>query len=544
MGLPSTQAANACLYVTYGLFLIMGLTVAWKKGRNNKEFLASNRSQPPIPLALNFIAAALGCGILLTYPEIGIIAGVQGVLVYALSSALPLLLFAFIGPLVRKTCPDGFVLTEWVFQRFGYIPGLYLGILTALTMFLYMASELTSIQYVVELLTGMNGLPVVLVECVVTTIYTTWGGFHTSFFTDNIQSLMMTLLLIIVSIAMGTNIDIDRSQITASGLLGSSKLGWQLLYILPVAIASNDCFMSGFWIRTFASRNDKELLLACGIATFVIFVYLVLIGFTGIVADWSHLYPSNPPQDASLAFFLIAETLPAWVICFVLIFCVCLSVAVFDSLQSAMVSSVSNDIFRNKLPIIYVRGLVVIVMVPAIVVALKSPNVLNIFLISDLISAAAMPSILLGLVPQLYFLNGFDIIVSGLGGVLTTFIFGCIYYGNAKDGGGLLIMTNGLYGDDWSAFGAFVAAPVGAILFLVGSVLGRICAYYVYSKIYKVELSVFTKRDVPAATAVGESAVGTERPIYGELDYDEDGTSSVIINDREYDRKSVFQTKV
>ncbi|KAK9432997.1 hypothetical protein V1505DRAFT_210394 [Lipomyces doorenjongii] len=446
----------------------------------------------------------MGCGILLTYPEIGIVAGVQGVLVYALSSSLPIMLFAFVGPLVRKNCPEGFVLTHWVFERFGYWAGLYLGILTILTMFLYMASELTSIQALVELLTGKNGLPVVIVECVVTTIYTTWGGFHTSFFTDNVQGIMMTLLLVVVSIAMGTNIEIDRSQIAASGLTGSTRLGWQLFYILPVAIASNDCFLSGFWLRTFASRNDKELKIACAIATFVLFVYLTLCGFTGIIADWSHLYPGNPPQDAYLAFFLIVETLPAWVVCFVLVFGVALSTAVFDSLQSAMVSSVSNDIFRNKLPNKYVRGMVIVVMIPAIFVALKSPNVLQIFLISDLISAAAMPSILLGLSPHLFFLSGFDIIVSGCGGVMSVFIFGCVYYGSASGGGSMLLLMNGLYGDDWSAFGAFVAAPFGALLFLVASVLFRAIVCFIYAKATGTEFMVFKR---PLQSSVDRNSV-------------------------------------
>ncbi|KAK9370202.1 hypothetical protein V1509DRAFT_651588 [Lipomyces kononenkoae] len=470
---------------------------------------------------------------LLTYPEIGIVAGVQGVLVYSLSSALPIMLFAFVGPMVRKNCPEGFVLTHWVFERFGYWAGLYLGILTILTMFLYMASELTSIQTLVQLLTGENGLAVVIVECVVTTIYTTWGGFRTSFFTDNIQGIMMTLLLVIVSIAMGTNIQIDKSQIAASGLTGSTKLGWQLLYILPVAIASNDCFLSGFWLRTFASRNDKELMIACGIATVILFIYLTLCGFTGIIADWSNVYPGNPPQDPSVAFFLIVETLPAWVICFVLIFGVALSTAVFDSLQSAMVSSVSNDIFRNKLPVKYIRGLVVVVMIPAIFVALKSPNVLQIYLISDLISAAAMPSILLGLSPHLFFMNGFDIIVSGCGGVMTVFIFGCIYYGSASGGGSMLLLLNGLYGDDWSAFGAFVAAPVGALLFLVGSVLLRAVVYYAYAKATNTEFTMFKKPLKPSVELNSVDRITTVDP-YECADEESLRKNGILVKDPSY----------
>ena len=39
-------------------------------------------------------------------------------------------------------------------------------------MFLYMIAELSSLQQVVGTLTGLNGLPVVIVEVLVTSLYT------------------------------------------------------------------------------------------------------------------------------------------------------------------------------------------------------------------------------------------------------------------------------------------------------------------------------------------------------------------------------------
>lgn len=72
--------------------------------------------------------------ILATYPQIGAIAGVQGILVYGLSSALPIMIFAFFGPYIRRQCPEGFVLTEWAFQRYGVITGLYLSFFTLVLM--------------------------------------------------------------------------------------------------------------------------------------------------------------------------------------------------------------------------------------------------------------------------------------------------------------------------------------------------------------------------------------------------------------------------
>ena len=51
-----------------------------------------------VVLIVHLINAALGSGILFTYPQIATIAGVQGLVVYALASALPLLVFAYLGP--------------------------------------------------------------------------------------------------------------------------------------------------------------------------------------------------------------------------------------------------------------------------------------------------------------------------------------------------------------------------------------------------------------------------------------------------------------
>ena len=83
-------------------------------------------------LTLGYILAAadLGSGILFSYPEIATIAGVQGLIVYTLSSSLPLLVFGFLGPIIRSKCPEGFVLTTWTKQRYGIVTALYFSLLT------------------------------------------------------------------------------------------------------------------------------------------------------------------------------------------------------------------------------------------------------------------------------------------------------------------------------------------------------------------------------------------------------------------------------
>lgn len=427
----------------------------------------------------------MGVGILTTYTQIANISGLHGLLVYTLCGSIPILGFAVFGPIIRKRCPDGFILTEWVRHRFGVVTALYLSFFTCLTMFLFMVGELSAIRGAIETLTGLNALGAVIVECVVTTIYTFFGGFRVSFITDNFQGACVLILIIICACGMGTYIEIDPSKVGPSGLLKANKLGWQLVYILFVAIVTNDCFMSGFWLRTFASKTDKDLWIGCSIAAFVTFVICTLVGTPGFLAVWSGDITVGD-ENGYNAFFILLAKMPRWLVAFVLIFCIMLSTCTFDSLQSAMVSTISNDVFRNKLHTNWTRGLVVLICVPIVVLAVKvADDILQIYLIADLVSAAIIPAVFLGLSnTYFWYLRGIDVMCGGLGALLGVFIFGTVYYHSAREGGKLLLIWNGIYSpEDWGAFGAFVIAPFGGLVITMAVAGVRILGLYLYSKI-------------------------------------------------------------
>ncbi|SMR46299.1 unnamed protein product [Zymoseptoria tritici ST99CH_3D1] len=512
MGQPSQPASNALLYCTYAAFLIFGLYIAWRlRGQTAGQFLSANRTQKGVPLALNFIASALGSGILFTYPNIAALAGVHGLLVYALSSGLPLFIFAVLAPIIRRKCPEGFVLTEWTRQRYGSVTSLYLSFFTLATMWLYMVAELSALQQVVNLLTGLNGLPAVIVQCAVTTIYTAAGGFRVSFVTDNIQGAMVLLFIIIGTISIATTVDIDRSSIPASGYLNANLLGWQLLYILPVAILTNDFFLSQFWMRAFAAKTDKDLWIGVSIAAVAVTCMTTLIGVSGLVAGWSGVL-GTPPVPSGIELFTLLNTLPAWVVGVILVMVVTLSTSAFDSFQSAIISTGSNDLFRNKLNTWIVRAIVVIIIVPTMIVALKSPSVLQIYLISDLLSASIIPCLVIGLSSKAYCWRGFEVVIGGLGGILSVFFFGLVYYdGDAHKAGELLILSGGLYGDDWSAFGAFVAAPVGGLLFAISAFLLRIGVLWLKAKASGTRFTALDRPTAPDAAFEPEERSSIDR---------------------------------
>lgn len=172
---------------------------------------------------------------------------------------------------------------------------------------------------------------------------------------------------------------------------------------------------------------------------------------------------------------------------------VSLSTAAFDSFQSAMVSTASNDLFRNKLNIWWVRAAVVLIIFPVVVLALKAPSILQIYLISDLVSASTIPVLVIGLSDRFYWWRGFEVVVGGLGGILTVFIFGTIYFGSALEGAKLILLEQGLYGNDWSAFGAFVAAPFGGLLWGFGALSARLAYQFVSAKIKGVRFEALDR---------------------------------------------------
>lgn len=365
-----------------------------------------------------------------------------------------------------------------------HLPFAYLSLIvySLITIFLYMVAELSALQQIITSLTNLNGLPAVIVQCAVTTIYTSLGGFKVSFITDNIQGAMVVGLIIVGVITVGVQVDVQRPLVESSGYLEASLLGWQLMYILPVAILTNDFFISGFWMRTFAAKTDRDLRIGVGIATVAVAIILTLVGVSGLLAGWSGVL-GDPPEQSSIALFLLLGQMPAWVVGIVLVMVVTLSTAAFDSFQSAMVSTGSNDLFRNKLNFWWIRLAVVLLIFPVVVVALKSPSVLRIYLISDLISASSIPCLVIGLNDKMYMWRGFEVVVGGLGGIFSIFLFGLVYYnGDVGLAGDLILLESGLYADDWSAFGAFVAAPVGGLLWAVAAFVGRIGALWMWSK--------------------------------------------------------------
>ncbi|CAG8453112.1 8273_t:CDS:2 [Cetraspora pellucida] len=445
----SIVLANFLIYVVMVFFMFIGLYAGYKETKTKTDFLSSIGTQTALSLAANWFASNLGSSVLYAYPEVGVRAGILGNFWYAFGSTVPLMVFAWLGPKLRKKCPDGFLLTSFVSERYGRMNQIYVSLMSMAYMFCYMVSELSAIDGILSLLTGydFSHVPIILIT-ITTTLYT-------------VQGWAIAILLIISAIGFGVTVKLDPAVVNSSPLLQSNKLA-------------------------FSSKNDHELVHSAIYGSLLLFPTLFLIGFTGIIAAWAGTWPGsdpNNPAEPYMSFFSLYTLLPDWVKGFVVILSVSLSCSAYDTLQSAMVSTMSNDLFDNKLPLTIIRCLTVLFNIPAVILGIKNLDVLVVFLVGDLIASAVMPPILLGLIDSLYFLNGFDSLVGGLGGFFSIFIFGSAYFNSAYEGAQLFILTNGLYADDYSVLGAFIVAPLGSIVFTFLAFGIRLFGIFILTKI-------------------------------------------------------------
>jgi Na+/proline symporter len=170
--------------------------------RSVEDLITARDSIGPRQLTATLVASVMGVWILFAAPEAGAGFGVAAVIGYAVGQAIPMALYARIGPRIRELLPMGHSLPEYVRVRYG--SGAYLLILgvSAMYMFIFVAAELTGIAGAFAAVAGIAPLQTVLIVGGAVLIYTAYGGLRASILTDSIQALLILPLLALVTLAV------------------------------------------------------------------------------------------------------------------------------------------------------------------------------------------------------------------------------------------------------------------------------------------------------------------------------------------------------
>ena len=414
--------------VTTAVFSLIGIVNASRHRINLEDYMVSRNRFGGWMAFATVVASSMGAWILFSPPEVGATSGVAGIAGYCIGQAVPSIGFVWIGPRIRQLMPQGHSLNEYVLHRFGNAMYALTLLIIAFYMLVYLVAELTAIAKAVNILADVPLGWTALVVITATFIYTTYGGLGATIFTDAIQFVIITpLLLIVLAIAVGNlggiTAALEPVRLNAPELLSFSngpaiKFGLTLV----IAIISAEMFNQGNWQRIYACRTDNTVRRSFLASGLVILPMLCISGLLGILA-------MHFGFNSDIAFFSLLQELaiPIWAIALVLILALALVMSSLDSLLNGLISVLILDL-RRLLPRSNENGLLrlsriltVAISIPVILVAAQGYNVLYLFLLADLVCAGALFPVLYGLYNRR--INGMTALVSSVAGIGVGAIF-------------------------------------------------------------------------------------------------------------------------
>ena len=418
------------IFGSLAFFAWLGSRESGSKLLDTDEYLSARGSQNWLMIGLSLFASGMGIWLLFGPSEVGYYGGFYDVFGYAISSATPFLLLAYLGPIIRDLTPKGITLADFVRQKMGRPMQIYVGIISILYMFTFMFAEYIAIGRAVNFLSGIDFLVPIVYVAIVTTFYTVIGGLPVSIKTDRIQSffiiwLVVCVVFFIINEGFGNTLDDAKAYNPEDDWSIGSISDYSTFeagLALVLAITAAEMFSQGNWQRTWASENNEALRKGAFLASGLCFIAVLLFGFLGTVAAGRGSL-SNP----SIAFFELIKDYNEIVLAMFLVLGIALVCSSIDTLQNAIVAVVSRDLTDSNMDISQARYAVILVAPIAIFLAWyyadDALSVFRIFLVADLFAAATVLPVFLSLSDRITANGG---LVGAIFGLISVVIYGTI----------------------------------------------------------------------------------------------------------------------
>ncbi|KDO33162.1 hypothetical protein SPRG_01974 [Saprolegnia parasitica CBS 223.65] len=435
-------------YAVYVTYLVPVKSVA--------TYISAKKTQTPWVLGWCMFSSGMGSWALFSFPDTAAAVGTWGLIGYWLSIVLGYGVLAIAGPAISDMLGDGITLSDYAARRFGVVPQMYVALISLFYQLISIAAELTAIGSLMSLLApDTHTLVSVILVSVITCSYTLFGGIKASIATDAVKGGFILVLIIVVCIAMFTSVSIPEGSWAETGVADFTLLGFEAVITLIVAIVSSNLFLTGFWLRTFSAKTSRDLHMACGFAALVATPFIVLLGVTGMVGRILHAEATD-----SFFFQILLNMDEAWSI-IVLIVIAALVSSTADTIQTGM----SAEILTNfqSLSLTQARVISILINIPAIAIAMTNTSVLQLFLIADLLCAATVGPIFLGLWERCH---PTAVIVGCISGLVTIFVSGWARDGVFVDGFSEFVLAEGLFTEHSMVL--FLAALIVPVIVTVG----------------------------------------------------------------------------
>jgi len=373
----------------------------------SESFLAARGQAGALTIATSLFAGGMGAWIVYGTTELGANPKISwwGVIGYSLGASLPAVVLGNLAPHVKAYTGDrAFSTADFGLRRYGRLMQLFIAGVSCFYMFIYLVAELTSVGNVYRALVkpeasdGWTNWITVPVG-IVTVLYTGLAGLPASIITDKFQGALVLGLVLLVGIAA---ISVEENHVSQSEWNHASRsttAGFRTGVSLIIAIMGAELFNQGTWQRVYAAKDEKALWRGFIGGACLIVPVMMLFGSFGMLA-----YAKDPESYdkfdklAYLSFFdLLKPMAKGWKV-LVLILVTCLCCSSVDTLQNALAAVFSRDLTAQKLSVNWSRLLVVGFNIPAVIMASDKYDVLQLFLVADLVCCAVAPAVFFGLI--------------------------------------------------------------------------------------------------------------------------------------------------
>ena len=468
--------AYGLLFATLAIFGWIGYQAGVKNDLNEDEYLSARGSQDWLRIGLSLFASGMGIWILFGPSEVGYYGGFWDVVGYAVSAATPFLLLAYVGPMIRDRLPLGVTLADYVRIRLGRPMQVYVGLISVLYMFTFLFAEFTAIGKAMETLSEIEPLIAMGLVGIVTAAYISQGGLPASLATDRVQA--WTILFLVVALLLvlfggdinGLIADAKAYNPEDSWSIGSMSHmdSFQSGLALVVAITAAEMFSQGNWQRAWASESDEALTKGAWLAAGLVLPLVFIMGVLGTVVAGQ-----GAVDDPSAAFFYLIEDAGTLFVAAFIVLAVALVCSSVDTLQNAVVASISRDLSDNTMSLQNARYLTIGLIPIAIYLATKPTiggftfdtlGVFEIFLFADLLAAATVMPVLLTLWGEV---STKGALLGAVCGLLSVVAYGT-FTGDLETGIGYVFSPTNEFG--LANLNVFLSALIGsAIVTIVGS---------------------------------------------------------------------------
>ncbi|KAM3573643.1 hypothetical protein VYU27_004376 [Nannochloropsis oceanica] len=318
---------------------------------------------------------------------------------------------------------------------------------------------------------GPSRVYIILLIGLVTAIYTAKGGLLVSLLTDQLQAGLVLFLILIASTYLAVNFR-EPLHRPFPERLGVNYSGLSSIFSLPISLLSSACYQESFWQRVWSAEDKRSLRYGAALGFALTTVVIAFFGTVG----WLGLLAELPPLDDhnNLAFFVpfsdeaTGSHLSSMVIRVMLVvLATTMNESAVDSLQNAIVSTLSSSFLKNK-PVSWSRALVFVVNAPIVLIALQSFALLDLFLVMNILTTTSTFPLLSALwLPRV---SGSTVLLSSAVSLFCTCLLGVLIQGQGILKGLIWTFTSQLNQYDWRIF---VVAAFTSVACTFGLWFGR-----------------------------------------------------------------------